>query len=57
MTPGQGQEQGWGVEGGYGLLPHMNVTLDMERKRSVGEGERFTIPQAFEFTYASKVTE
>jgi hypothetical protein len=35
----------------------MNVTLDMERKRSEGEGGRFAIPQAFEFTYASKVTE
>jgi hypothetical protein len=29
----------------------------MERKMSEGEGERFTIPPAFEFTYAAKVME
>jgi hypothetical protein len=35
----------------------MSVTLETERKSSVGKEERFTIPQAYEFTYAAKVTE
>jgi hypothetical protein len=35
----------------------MSEILEREGKSSVGKEERFTIPQAFEFTYAAKVTE